>query len=57
MVLSITNAALDAARFVSLVIELHFLYNALNQTFRIRGIINGKVRRKANGLSLTTKNA
>ena len=57
MILSIADAALNTSRLVRLVVELHFLDDALDQALRIRCIVNGKVGRKTDGLCLDAKNA
>ena len=56
MVLGIADTALDAARLVGLVVELHFLDNALDQALGVRSIVNGKVGREADGLRLGAEN-
>ena len=51
-VLGIRYATLDHARLVHLIVELHLLDDALEQTLRVGLVIDGEVGSKANMLSL-----
>ena len=56
MILRIADSTQYSPRLIRLVIQLHFLDDCLYQTFRIIRIVNGKMSRKTDSLSLGTQN-
>ena len=56
VVLGVTDAALDVARLVGLVVQLHFLDDAFQEALRIGSIVDGEIGCKADGLRLDTEN-
>ena len=57
VVLGIADAALHGARLVGLVVQLHFLDDALYQALGVRSVVDGEVGCEADGLCLHTENA
>ena len=56
VVLGVADAALDIARLVGLVVQLHFLDDALQEALRVGSIVDGEIGCKADGLCLDTEN-
>ena len=57
VILGIADATLHITRLVNLVIQLHFFNDALDQTLRIRSVIDGKIGGETDSLCLHTENA